>query len=136
VAASGQREVELERGVGRKKLNELDDFETLSRLKPEECLHKPKAFDCFARRSSELVVQLRNECGIRHLAPSDRGTVMAFLSKREGLARKVDTAAIEAESLGLTTATLILRMARLEIDRAEPDVDESMPRNVTHSKPN
>ena len=61
---------------------------------------------------------------------------MAFLSKREGLARKVDTAAIEAESLGLTTATLILRMARLEIDRAEPDVVESMPRNDTHSKPN
>ena len=61
---------------------------------------------------------------------------MAFLSKREGLARKVDTAAIEAESLGLTTATLILRMARLEIDRAAPDVVESMPRNVTHSKPN
>ena len=61
---------------------------------------------------------------------------MAFLSKREGLARKVDTAAIEAESLGLTTATLILRMARLEIDRAEPDIDESMPRNFTHSKPN
>ena len=61
---------------------------------------------------------------------------MAFLSKREGLARKVDTAAIEAESLGLTTATLILRMARLEIDRAEPDVVESMPRNAPHSKPN
>jgi len=61
---------------------------------------------------------------------------MAFLSKREGLARKVDTAAIEAESLGLTTATLILRMARLEIDRAEPHADESMPRNVTYSKPN
>jgi hypothetical protein len=61
---------------------------------------------------------------------------MAFLSKREGLARKVDTAAIEAESLGLTTATLILRMARLEIDRAEPDGVESMPRNISHSKPN
>jgi len=61
---------------------------------------------------------------------------MAFLSKREGLARKVDTAAIEAESLGLTTATLILRMARLEIDRAEPDGVESMPRNIPHSKPN
>jgi hypothetical protein len=61
---------------------------------------------------------------------------MAFLSKREGLARKIDTAAIEAESLGLTTATLILRMARLEIERAEPDVVESMPRNVTHGKPN
>ena len=61
---------------------------------------------------------------------------MAVLSKREGLARKVDTAAIEAESLGLTTATLILRMARLEIDRAEPDEVESMPANNSCSKPN
>ncbi|MGA7809683.1 hypothetical protein [Bradyrhizobium sp.] len=61
---------------------------------------------------------------------------MAFVSKREGLARKIDTAAIEAESLGLTTATLILRMARLEIDRAEPDEVESMPRNNCRSKPN
>jgi hypothetical protein len=61
---------------------------------------------------------------------------MAFLSKREGLARKVDTAAIEAERLGLTTATLILRMARLEIDRAEPDEVESMPKNNSYSKPN
>jgi hypothetical protein len=61
---------------------------------------------------------------------------MAMFSKREGLARKVDTAAIEAESLGLTTATLILRMARLEIERAEPDEVESMPRNNPSSKPN
>ena len=61
---------------------------------------------------------------------------MAVLSKREGLVRKVDTAAIEAESLGLTTATLILRMARLEIERAEPDEVESMPRNNSSSKPN
>jgi hypothetical protein len=61
---------------------------------------------------------------------------MAIFSKREGLARKVDTAAIEAESLGLTTATLILRMARLEIERAEPDEVESMPRNNPSSKPN
>jgi len=59
---------------------------------------------------------------------------MPMLSKREGLARKVDTAAIEAESLGLTTATLILRMARLEIDRAEPDEVEIMPRNNRLSK--
>jgi hypothetical protein len=44
---------------------------------------------------------------------------MAFLGKLEGLAQKVDAAAREAERLGLTTATLILRMARLEIDRAE-----------------
>jgi hypothetical protein len=61
---------------------------------------------------------------------------MAILSKREGLARKVDTAAIEAERLGLTTATLILRMARLEIDRAEPEEVEIMPRNNSLSKPN
>ena len=61
---------------------------------------------------------------------------MAVLSKREGLVRKVDTAAIEPESLGLTTATLILRMARLEIERAEPDEVESMPRNNLSSKPN
>ena len=61
---------------------------------------------------------------------------MSFLGKREGLAHKVDTAAIEAERLGLTTATLILRMARLEIDRAEPDEVESMPRNNCAGKPN
>jgi hypothetical protein len=61
---------------------------------------------------------------------------MAFPGKREGLAQKVDTAAKEAERLGLTTATLILRMARLEIDRAEPDEVESMPRNNPRGKPN
>jgi hypothetical protein len=31
---------------------------------------------------------------------------------------------------------LILRMARLEIDRAEPDEVESMPRNNSAGKPN
>ncbi|HEY5126122.1 MAG TPA: hypothetical protein VIJ35_02295 [Bradyrhizobium sp.] len=61
---------------------------------------------------------------------------MAFPSKREGLAQKVDTAAIEAERLGLTTATLILRMARLGIDRAEPEEVESMARNNSVGKPN
>ena len=50
---------------------------------------------------------------------------MAYPGKREGLAQKVDTAAQEAERLGLTTATLILRMARLEIDRAEPEEVET-----------
>ena len=59
---------------------------------------------------------------------------MAYPGKREGLAQKIDTAAQEAERLGLTTATLILRMARLEIDRAEPDEVESMPRNNLRSK--
>jgi len=61
---------------------------------------------------------------------------MAFLSRRESLARKVDSVALEAESLGLTTATLILRMARLEIDRAEPEEVVSMSNNNHHSKPN
>ena len=60
---------------------------------------------------------------------------MAMLGKREGLAQKVDTATIEAERLGLRTATLILRMARPEIDRAEPDEVESMPRNNPFGKP-
>ena len=61
---------------------------------------------------------------------------MAYPGKREDLAQKVDTAAQEAERLGLTTATLILRMARLEIDRAEPEEVETMPRNNLRSKPN
>jgi hypothetical protein len=61
---------------------------------------------------------------------------MAFLSRRESLARKVDSVALEAESLGLTTATLILRMARLEIDRAEPEEVVNMPKNNHYSKPN
>ena len=61
---------------------------------------------------------------------------MAYPGKREGLAQKVDTAAQEAERHGLTTATLILRMARLEIDRTKPDKVETMPRNNLCSKPN
>ena len=61
---------------------------------------------------------------------------MAYPVKREGLAQKVDIAAQEAERLGLTTATLILRMARLEIERAEPEKVETMPRNNFRSKPN
>ena len=61
---------------------------------------------------------------------------MAFLSRRESLARKVDSVALEAESLGLTTATLILRMARLEIDRAEPEEVVTMPKNNHLGKAN
>ncbi|MET3839784.1 hypothetical protein [Bradyrhizobium sp. OAE829] len=61
---------------------------------------------------------------------------MAYPGKREGLAQKVDTAAQEAERLGLTTATLILRMARLEIDRAELEQVATMPKNNLRSKPN
>jgi len=61
---------------------------------------------------------------------------MAYPGKREGLAQKVDTAAQEAERLDLTTATMILRMARLEIDRTKLDKVETMPRNNRCSKPN
>ena len=61
---------------------------------------------------------------------------MAYPGKREGLAQKVDTAAQEAERLGLTTATMILRMASLEIDRTKPEQVETMPRNNLSSKPN
>lgn len=61
---------------------------------------------------------------------------MADPGKREGLAQKVDTAAQEAERLGLTTATLILRMARLEIDRTKPDQVETMTKNNFSGKPN
>ncbi len=61
---------------------------------------------------------------------------MTYPGKRQGLAQKVDTAAQEAERLGLTTATMILRMARLEIDRAKSDKVETMPMNNLCSKPN
>ena len=63
-------------------------------------------------------------------------TEMAYPGKREGLVQKVDSATQEAERLGLTTATLILRMARLEIDRAGPQEAERVPRNNLRSKPN
>ena len=61
---------------------------------------------------------------------------MADPGKRKSLAQKVDIAAQEAERLGLTTATMILRMTRLEIDRTEPDKVETMPTNNLCSKPN
>jgi hypothetical protein len=61
---------------------------------------------------------------------------MAYSDKREGLAQKVATAAQEAERLGLTTATLILRMAHLEIDRAETEKVETTSRNNLRGKPN
>ncbi len=56
---------------------------------------------------------------------------MAYPGKRDGLAKKVETAAQEAERLGLTTATLILRMARLEIDRAEHKEADERPKQQT-----
>jgi hypothetical protein len=39
---------------------------------------------------------------------------MAFPEKRENRVHKVDPTAIEAKRLGLTTATLMLRMVRPE----------------------
>jgi len=54
----------------------------------------------------------------------------------KALLTKVDTAAMEAERFGLTDGCLIFRMARLEIDQAEPDKVESMPRNNPAGKPN
>lgn len=59
---------------------------------------------------------------------------MAHPDKREALAQHVDIAAQEAERLGLTTATLILRMARLEIDRAETERAEWPPRKNSRGK--
>jgi hypothetical protein len=84
-------------------------------------------------RASSAALQHEWDFSSRTLS-EDHG--MAYPGKREGLAQKVDTAAQEAERLGLTTATLILRMARLEIDRAEPEEVESMPRSNLRSKPN
>jgi hypothetical protein len=55
--------------------------------------------------------------------------------QRWKLGAKVDIAAIEAERLGFTTAILILRMARLAVDRAEPNAIASMPRNNPDGKP-
>jgi hypothetical protein len=80
-------------------------------------------------------VQLCSKCGIFHLALSI-GSGDLSQGKREGLAQTVDTAVMEVGRFSLTTATLILRMARPEIDRAEPDEVESMPRNNSAGKPN
>jgi len=61
---------------------------------------------------------------------------MADPVKREGLAQKVDIAAQEAERLGLATATLILRMARLEIDRVKAGQIETTTENDFSGKLN
>jgi hypothetical protein len=60
---------------------------------------------------------------------------MTHPRNREGLGQRVDAVAKEAERLGLI-ATLILRTARMEIDRAEPDEVEIMPRNNPRGKSN
>jgi hypothetical protein len=61
---------------------------------------------------------------------------MAFPGKRQGLARKVDMAAKEAERLGLTTATFDTSKGTPGIDRAEPGEVESMQINNPDGKPN
>ena len=61
---------------------------------------------------------------------------MADPAKREGLAQKVDIAAQEAERLGLATATLILRMARLEIDQVKAGQIETTTENDFSGKLN
>jgi hypothetical protein len=61
---------------------------------------------------------------------------MAFPSRPESLARKVHSVTLEAESLGLTTATLTLRTARFEIGCVEPEQVATMPKSNHNSKPN
>ena len=57
------------RGFGCQPLDQFDDFKSCPGCQSEEGLQQPKTFDRIARWSSELLVQLRNECGIFHLAP-------------------------------------------------------------------
>ena len=61
---------------------------------------------------------------------------MADPANREALAQKVDIAAQEAERLGLATATLILRMARLEIDQVKAGQIETTTENDFSGKLN
>ena len=122
------------RGVGRKTFDQFDDFKPLAGCESEEGLQQSQAFKRFARWSAEFVVQLRNGCGIFHLAPL-MGNGRAFLSKHTAWPGSRYTT-VAAGRLDLTTATPILRIARPEIDRAEPDKVETMPRNNPIGKPN
>jgi hypothetical protein len=61
--------VRSRRGFGRETFDQFDQFEAFSGCQPEESFQQSKTFDGFARWSSELFVQLLNECGIFHLAP-------------------------------------------------------------------
>jgi hypothetical protein len=80
-------------------------------------------------------VQLCNRCRSFHVAPLI-GNANAIQGKREGLAQQGDTAAMEAERFGLTTATRCFEWQTWKSDRAEPDEVESMPRNNPAGKPN
>jgi hypothetical protein len=57
------------RAFGCEAFDQFDHFEAFPGCQPEEGFQEPETFDGFARWSSELLVQLRDECGILHLAP-------------------------------------------------------------------
>ena len=57
------------RAFGSETFDHFDHFEAFPGCQPEERFQEPETFDGFARWSSELLVQLRDECGILHLAP-------------------------------------------------------------------
>jgi hypothetical protein len=61
--------VRRRRGFGCQTLDQFDDLKAFPGCQSEEGFQQPKTFDCIARWSSELLVQLRNDCGILHLAP-------------------------------------------------------------------
>ena len=61
--------VEISGGFARKPLGHFDQFKPLARCQLQEGFQQSKAFHGFARWSSELLVQLRQERGIFHLAP-------------------------------------------------------------------
>ena len=55
--------------TSRQTFDQFDDFGTLVGRKFKEGLQQSQAFHRFARWSSEFLLQLRNICGIFHLAP-------------------------------------------------------------------
>jgi hypothetical protein len=61
--------VEARRIFGCEAFDQFDHFEALLGCQPEEGFQEPETLNGFARWSSELLVQLRDECGILHLAP-------------------------------------------------------------------
>ena len=81
-------------GVGRQTFDQRDDLKSLPGCKFQEGCQQAQALNGFARWSPELGVHLCNRCRSFHLAPLI-GNGNAIQGKRESLAQKVDTAAIE-----------------------------------------
>jgi hypothetical protein len=134
--SSGQRVVRGRRRVDREAFDQLDDFAALPERKFDEGFQQSQAFCGFARWSSKPSVQLCNKCGIFHLAPSiGNGNGISMQVRKPGPKGSIQ-AATKAERFGLKADYLLLRTARLGIDRAEPDLVESMPRNNPASKAN